>query len=668
MAQSPFRHGKISRRQFITGVATASVLAGVGSKDSVAMAQDLVNATPAELLDAIVSQPDPNLAIEALIHIFARSGIAVFEEQAVAPIVPPTAPVSPLAFERWQLTPFVNELATGGSRAAAEYDAMFPTQTDAGDIVPTVGELLVGYYGGATTPGADFTRAYFDRIVSADLNIGAAEVPAPTAIISLLGGEIMGQLQEAVGAAGSLATILGSGPALFDRYNVTSSASTSAWSADTSTGYPPMSWRSQAGVCGVAQAFIDDVINRITTVLTASEAVESIPLIGEILGAVVKGVKIGINIILKAVNALLAPVLGIVRSIGAALSVASIVVGTLTPWSVSLVMRPTRNRFGIDAEVVTGNIDVAAGGWDQIPFPAALRECAAFAGIELPKPTSEDAPVHLSVSQSLPLLSIDNPELRLDISGQAIASYVTSNETSEQAKGDEVTSIAWITSVVEREDLKKLRDDLFAVFFSQLPDLISQVVRPLIGPIANDLTNKLIALTKVSAQQPLFVTYHSPKDDPDETDHPNEGEETGDGCFPGVFQLADPAAAQRRYIPMPIDVTGTNIWDFRADGTVEIMYDNVVMTVHIDPSAVFTFSFVGSQSGTYTDVNGVLSVNITVSNVSVDSDMIALQGDMSGIAPMTGQMNGPYTCGNPVVWQLPFAEIGNVPYELIPLG
>ena len=77
MAQSPFRHGKISRRQFITGVATASVLAGVGSKDSVAMAQDLVNATPAELLDAIVSQPDPNLAIEALIHIFARSGIAV---------------------------------------------------------------------------------------------------------------------------------------------------------------------------------------------------------------------------------------------------------------------------------------------------------------------------------------------------------------------------------------------------------------------------------------------------------------------------------------------------------------------------------------------------------------------------------------------------------------
>lgn len=667
MGTNDNRRAHLSRRQFITaGIATGASLLATNSAARQDPSSGASSLEPKALLDAILDRGAPEAAIEATVELFARSGIAVFDDAVTQPLVPPAAPVSPLSFQRWQLDSIVAEIANGNARPAIEYDDMFPTQTETGDAVPTVGELLAGYYGGGDTPGADFTRVFFNRILTDNLNITAAYLPAPTLVVSLLAGEIMGQFQEAAGLGMS---------------SVDPKMSSSKYSPATMAyaqvpglslpGLPDIPaipnielpvMPASSGVCGAAQGFISIVTQRVFSVMKAAEDVQEIPILGGIFGAILEGIKIGLGIITKAVDALLAPVLGVIRSIGAALSVASVLVGTLSPWTVAIAFNPTRNRFGIDAEVVSGKIDVTAGGWDRIVIPPALSECASLIGLALPKPTAADAPAHLFVHQPSPLIVVDNPELRLDDVGAASATYVTQNETAEQAKGDEVISIAWVQATIERDDLKKLRDDLFNILFSQLPSLVTQIVRPIIGPVADQLTSKLIELVKVSAQQPLFVAHHTPKEEPEDDGPPA----TAAGCFPGKYLAVDPAAVQRLYVPMPIDVTGAMIWEFLGNGTFEISYQELVMSVELDPSAPpFTFAFSGTQAGTYTADNGILTLTVTADNMVVDADMIAIGGEFRG--PVSSGMTGTYTCGTSIIWQLQMIDGNIVAFELTPI-
>lgn len=180
MTNHNIHHSTISRRNLLKAgaVSGAAFLAGQHQSHHIA-AQDLVGSSPAELLDMIQQTEDSELGIDALTEVFARSGIVVFDEQGVTQLTSPATPVSALAFMQWQLTPMVAELAAGISRPASEYDAMFPTETEDGDAVPTVGELIAGYYDAGDTPGSEFTRAYLDQFVSDDLLIEAGDLPAP---------------------------------------------------------------------------------------------------------------------------------------------------------------------------------------------------------------------------------------------------------------------------------------------------------------------------------------------------------------------------------------------------------------------------------------------------------------------------------------------------------
>ena len=671
MAASPDHQTKLSRRQLvISSIAAGATLLAAGKDAGSTAMQDLSAATPDDLLNAILAQDNPEPAIDALVEVFARSGIAVFDDAITQPLTPPAVPASPLSFQRSQLAPLVAELATGSSRPAGEYDALFPQKTLEGDVAPSVGELLVGYYGSAVSPGAAFSKAYFDRLLTDDLRIGAADLPAPAILISLLAGEILAEFDEATSK--SAVSRKGSHPIAF-------SPAVMAFGQASGTSLPglpeippipeivtaPLPPIEGSTICGMAQSFVSIVMQRIFSVLKAAEAVKSIPIIGGILGVLVEGVKIGLNVITKAVDALLAPVMGVIRAISAGLAVASMLIGTLSPWTVTLDLRPPRNRFGIDAEVVTGEIGIIAGGWDQIDFPPVIRECASLAGIQLPNPTSADAPVTLAALQSVPLITLDTPDLRLDNQGQATASYVTQNESADQAKGPQAIGIVWVSAVIEREDLKRLRQSLFDLLFSQLPDLIANIVRPLVGPVMDQLTDRLLQLVRVSGSQPLFVTYHEPPDEPDEEGN-GDGGGTGGGCFPGSYILVDPFVVQRMYIPFPMEMTGSNTWDFGADGTVLITFNNLILTLYPDPSATFTFTFNGTQSGPYTTDGGVLSVQITENNAVMDTDMIALQGQITGPTPMTGVLAGPYVCGDPVSWNVSIPEVGNVTYEFVP--
>ena len=627
------------------------------------------SATSDELLDHILTPAEPGVADAALVEVFARSGIAVFDDNGAQALVPPASPISPLTFQQWQLHSLVTEFTAGG-RPAGEFDAIFPTETADGSLVPTVGELIAGYYGGVETSGADFTRAWLDRIISENTVVTAAEIPAPTLIVSLLSGEILGDMARELGLAVAPESHTQSSnaqPAVMAFMQAPSLQlpGLPEIPAIPDISLPQVPVVTGGTVCSAAQGFITTVQQRIFSVLNEASKLSKIPIIGKIIDVIIDGVRIGLGVITKAVETILAPVLNILKSIGAGLAVASLIVGTLSPWTVALDLRPTHNRFGVDAEVVTGEIGVTASGWDRIEYPPVLRDCAAVAGITLPEPTSKDAPATLTVAQGLPLIAIDNPNLVLDAQAMATATYVTGNESAKQASGPEMIGIAWITATVEREDLRRLRDQLINLLFAQLPSLVANIVQPLVGPVATKMSDKLIALAKVSGTQPLYVTYHEA---PEEPDAPVVTKEPEADCLPGKFQVADPAIALRMVAPElgSIEVTsGALTMDFQAGGAYVSDYNGLVMTLAAAPGVAFTFTFSGGETGTWTTDGGVLTVNVTGSTVALDGDFAGVPIGVAGSA--AGSVGGPYVCGNPVIWEVNVPELGPVPYNLIPL-
>lgn len=413
----------------------------------------------------------------------------------------------------------------------------------------------------------------------------------------------------------------------------------------------------------MAQSFLSIVQQRIYSVLDAAKSAASgIPIVGDIIDAVINGVRIGLGVITKAVDTLLSPVTAVIKTVGAALAVASLVVGTISPWTVTIRLVPEQNRFGVGSEVVTGQIEIAAGGWDRIDFPPVVQECASLAGLQLPKPTSKDSPTTVSVKQDKPLITLDATDLRLEEAGKASTTYVTGTESPEQAKGTEVYGVAWLKATVEREDLKRLHDDLMNLLFSQLPTIIESVVRPIIGPVADRFTTDLIALLTVSGRRILPVIYHEPPEEP--TPSTENEEDDGKNCIVGTYVAVDPVAVLRAAFPGPAQITytGNIIWNFAVDGSLSATYDDFVVTISGGPGAEFVFSFAGAASGVYSAKDGVVTITLTDSTVTMNADMIGIEGVIGGSTDV-GSANGTYTCDGSILFS---TDLG-VQIELVPV-
>lgn len=396
----------------------------------------------------------------------------------------------------------------------------------------------------------------------------------------------------------------------------------------------------------------------------AKSSSSGIPIIGEIIGVVIDGVRIGLQSITKAVDALLAPVTAIMKSVGAALAVASQIIGTISPWTISIDLNPTINRFGVGAEIVTGEISVVAGGWDRLDFPPIVQECASLAGLQLPEPTSKDSPATISVRQDRLLITLDATDLRLDDSGKATTTYVTATEPPKQAKGTEVFGVAWIHTTVERDDLKRLRDDLMNILFSQLPEFITNIVRPIIGPAANQFTNGIITMLNVSRERMLIVVFHETPMNP--TVAPGD-EVNKSNCVAGTYMAADPIVLLRAVFPGPANITyeGNIFWTFATDGSVTSNFEGFVVYIGGGTAAQMSFSYAGSATGNYVAENGVITVTLSNSTVTMNADMIGIEGVVGGETEES-VASGTYKCGGSIVFTIDLGDAGTIGLELIP--
>jgi hypothetical protein len=153
---------------------------------------------------------------------------------------------------------------------------------------------------------------------------------------------------------------------------------------------------------------------------------------------------------------------------------------------------------------------VDLGGFDQ--WPPAVADCAATAGVPLPDLKPAGAPCRWQVvNLTRPLIASDAPPTALDGDSRAVLSYHTLSEDAETAKGDPVQGKVKVTVAIQRPAVADLQRVLANALFAQLPALVANVIRPMLGPSVDNLIAKIAALAESRASAIISVTYHTPK-------------------------------------------------------------------------------------------------------------------------------------------------------------
>ncbi len=546
-------HHRFTRRALIGGITGGALASGL--RPLSAQQPNFVRYSAAELLEIIRTTDDLQYAAQALIDIFARSGIAVYDESVTAMLSPLWNTPSPLSFVESQVATMVDELRQASYRAVGGFDAFAPEFSESGEPVPPFSDMYVRYALNVSTPGAEFVRAVLMTTPEGDGEMPASLLPAPTAAVSVLSGEILADLQAQIDTL--VVTQVPTVPSLPNLPNLPGD--------DPQFQLPPLPELDNQ-VCSNVQMFVTSVIQRVLAVLEQTRTIVTVPIIDQIFGAVIGIVKFGLRVIIRAIDIVIAPVMGVLKSIAAAVAIASNILGTVSMWSMAIAATPDKTRLGQGpVETITGEIDVNAGGNDDIPWPAIVTNCAAALQLPLPSRTSAGSPVALDIRNPVDkeLVYVGQEERILDSAGRLTVTYATRNESiAEVEKGKEEIGVVYISASVEREDLREFTEHLIDLLLADLPTVIANILRELTEPIVRDLRTNLLRLVQASASTRMYVTYHRLH------------------CLRGHFFVANTHSIQKVSIWNGVNAengAGTFQWWFNADGSCTFSIDGTVI-------------------------------------------------------------------------------------------
>lgn len=578
----------LNRRALIGGIVAGSLVAGVGSASGQQPNWALYGVP--DLTDIMRTSPDRQEAILALTEVFARCGIAVYNESVTTLLSPLWNQPSPLAFVESQVGTMIDEMRLSSWRAAGEFDTFGPEFAEDGSAVPPFSDMYARYAVNVSTPGAEFVRAVLMTTPEGEGEMPASLLPAPTAAVSVLTGEILADLQAQIDMVGPIEV-----PTIPTLPNLPTLPS-----PDSLFELPPLPELDNQ-VCANVQMFVNSVIQRVLAVLEQTRTVVTVPIIDQIFGAVVGIVKFGLRVIIKAIDIVIAPVMGVLKSIAAAVAIASNILGTVSMWSVAVTATPDKTRLGQGPiETITGEINVNAGGADDIPWPAIVTNCATALNLPVPTRTSAGSPVTLDIRNpsEKDLVRGGLEERILDDTGKLTVTYATTNESqAEIDKGTEEIGVVYISATIEREDLRAFTEHLIDLLLADLPAIIADVLRELTVPIVRDLRDKILRLTQASASTRIYVTYHRMH------------------CLRGHFFVANTHSIQMVSVwdGVPAENgSGTFYWWFNADGTCTFSWDGTVI-YWADGARSY---YAGVAEGTFTVKNGEVRIVFESTNAT----------------------------------------------------
>ncbi|MGH2551301.1 MAG: hypothetical protein ACRDHN_18085 [Thermomicrobiales bacterium] len=475
---------------------------------------------------------DDALLAEVIVEL-AEAGIAVYNAAGDAePLLTVDEP-GPVSLLMSQVRPMVREAMLGGGVLGLDLDALVTDRPISGtgdseeftlsDELPEIdgrtffppSMLVASYISTVDTPGAALVRRF--RL---DITIDhAATQQIPSLGMILFAAEV-------------------------------------AREHATSAGMTPVGVRAlvpssiQGGICSQIQSFVDNTINSLFSALTIDLGTSpELMVLSNIINGIILGAKIPLKAALESVTK---PVLDIIRDVAGVLGMAATVVSAIRPWTLQLDPEPRATRLAIGAEpglpgVVKAHVDL--GGLDA--WPVDIADCAATSGVPLPPLKPENARCSWVVTGSRQnLVFTDELPTALDKDAKAMMKYHTLSESEDVAKGKLVTGWVQVTAIVARPEIDDLKKTVANLLFAQLPAIVNQFARPILGPIVDQLLGKLTSLTDSRSTTMFAVTYHNP---PDETPTA-EPEPTSEAGKSIEFSIT----AQEEIFPVSIDVSASS--------------------------------------------------------------------------------------------------------------
>jgi hypothetical protein len=182
---------------------------------------------------------------------------------------------------------------------------------------------------------------------------------------------------------------------------------------------------------------------------------------------------------------------------------------------------------------------------------------------------------------------------QLGTGATASLTYVTGSESEDDAKGDPADGIVRVTAKVDRPELRQLQATLVNLLFAQLPDLVRDLVRPILGPPIDSLLAKITDLAAVQNTRTVPIGFHIPRPktptpEPTPTEEPKNA-----GRIAVVFDNQDSP------VPVEIDLDAGTCDGTKWTGTVRLLFqvtDAAVASIDLDETRPIKWSFAKGDS------------------------------------------------------------------------
>jgi hypothetical protein len=581
------RRHALAAAALTTAAAASSSLTRFGSNAQETAERPSFPGVDASPIASPVPDLDDALLADVIVEL-AEAGVAVYESAADAEPLVAVADPGPVSLLMSQVRPMVREAMLGGGVLGLDLDALVTDRPISGtedsaefafdDDLPEIdgkaffppSMLVASYISTVDTPGAALVRRFRPDIAIDQ----AATQQIPSLGMMLFAAEVA---RDHAASAGLTAVGV--------RALVPASA--------------------QGGICTQIQSFVENTINSLFSALTVDLGTSpELMVLSNIINGIILGAKIPLKAALESVTK---PVLDIIRDIAGVIGMAATVVSAIRPWTLQLDPEPRATRLAIGAEaglpgVVNAHVDL--GGFDE--WPVDIADCAAASGVPLPPLKPENARCSWVVIGSRPdLVSPDELPAALDKDAKATLKYHTYSESEDVAKGRLVTGWVQVTAIVARPEIDDLKKTVANLLFAQLPAIVNQFVRPILGPVVDQLLGKLASLTDSRTTTMFAVTYHNPPDETPTSD-PEPTDETGKSI---EFTIVPTEAG----FPVSISVNASTCDDESWSGEVALFFhpDFGSWSSDLDGRADVLWNFGGADSATARSgpFDGVLKIS-----------------------------------------------------------
>jgi hypothetical protein len=291
--------------------------------------------------------------------------------------------------------------------------------------------------------------------------------------------------------------------------DATAGAPSSTGSAAQAVGAPAYRLVA-AGPCTTATTFIQNAIVAVANALKVDTSRGGLfGFLGKIWNT---AVDLAAGLVKGLIEAVTRPVVNLLVEVFGVVATIAQVTSFLVEWRITQQVEPDANRFGVDSEVLTGSVAVVVDH-DQLPIPELILDCAAAVGVDLRNAgsTTGSTVTWESDNEGRPdLSSMVRSDSALDQARSAHYTYRTGQEPADTAKnGDEHSGLLHVTASVQRNDVEKVRQLFTTLLLDQLPQAIRGLVEGYAKPILDASTQRLTALSDLSRQVYVPISYHS---------------------------------------------------------------------------------------------------------------------------------------------------------------